>query len=60
MYREHLPATDEGDEIAALIEGLTEDQWQHLAGNIPAPIADGDPLAFGTDRPVPPGELASA
>lgn len=59
MYREHLPATPEGDEIASLIEALTEDRWQHLASNVPAAIADGDPLRFGTDRPIRAAELLS-
>jgi len=52
MYRELLPSTPEGDGIAALIEFMDEDQWQTLAEGVPAPIADGDPLAFGEDRPV--------
>jgi hypothetical protein len=60
MYREYLPADAEADRLAAMIEGISEEQWRRLSENIPAAIADGDPLRFGAFRPVTVDELASA
>lgn len=57
MYRKYLPADPEFDALAELIEGMSEDEWQYLSQHVPEPIAEGDPLEFGSHRSVTVGEL---
>jgi hypothetical protein len=60
MYRHYLPAEPEPDRLAGMIEAMTEEQWRHLSGNVPAAIGDGNPLRFGEERPVTVDELIAA
>ena len=46
MYRHYLSTNPVSDKFADLIQGLTEEKWQLLLENVPADIADREPLEF--------------
>lgn len=52
MYRKHLPGNPDADQLAHMIESMSDAEWEQLTENIPAAIAAGDPLDFDADRPV--------
>ena len=47
MYRNYLPANEDAEPFAQLIESLTQDSWQHLTNHVPAGIADCEPAELG-------------
>lgn len=57
MYRRYLPPAPEAEALAALIEGMSEEDWAYLSEHVPPAIADGDPLRFSEERPIGAAEL---
>jgi hypothetical protein len=58
LYRTHLPAREESDALARLIEGLDQEGFDRLLERIPPEIADAEPSTFDAHRSVAAEELA--
>lgn len=52
MYRKYLPANPESDSFAEFVENLTEEQWNKLVDNVPAEIAERNPVDFDVYKEV--------
>ena len=48
MYRTYLPANEDTEPFAKLIESLTPETWQHLATHVPPEIGDCEPSDLGS------------
>jgi hypothetical protein len=46
ISQHYLPPNDEAESFAALIDSLDEDSWTRLSENVPAEIANREPLEF--------------
>ena len=57
MYRKYLPPVATADSFAALIEELSEDDWNRLVDQIPLAITEREPTEFGTFAEVSPDDL---
>ncbi len=59
MYRHYLPTNDKAEPFAQLIESLSQENWQELANEVPAEIADCEPAKLGDTELVPADQLLS-
>jgi hypothetical protein len=60
MYRTYLPAADEPEQFADLIDSLDEKSWDRLLAAIPAGILSREPAEFATWAGVRPADLREA
>ncbi len=60
MYRTYLPANDDAEPFARLIESLTQDTWHALANHVPPEIADCNPADLGKSEIISADDLSKA